>query len=69
MFESTVTGLSYKVCTSATFKTKNLVYVIKCVVHAGSNILERERMLYISTSWGPRSDIRTNKLVAEQRAP
>jgi len=53
MFESTVTGLSYKVCTSAIFKTKNLVYVIRCVVRAGSNILERERMLYISISVAP----------------
>ena len=29
-FQSTVTGQAYKVCTAATCKTKNLVYLIEC---------------------------------------
>ena len=59
-FQSTVTGQSYTVLTSATCKTKNLVYLIECRKCRKQYVGETENALHIRLN-GHRSDIRTNK--------
>ena len=60
-FRSTVTSQSYKVHTTATCKTKNLVYLIECRKCNKQYVGETENALHIRLN-GHRSDVKTKKM-------
>ena len=59
--QNTVTGQSSNVCTAATCKTRNLVYLIECKISSKQYVDETENALHIHLN-GHRSNFKTKKM-------